>query len=184
MKGKSIPCLGLGLFFWLTAACVWGAPSAAPPVPAAEPAGTLTWQHNQLQFSLPALDSGYLSSDAFVGAITLCYFWAEWDRASRDQVQWLNDFWKQNKSFGVQFIGFCVDAEPGEMKRVFKQEHWQFPCCLIPSQRLIASQGPVKGLPTLVVLSPGGVVVHKYEGLFSLGSLENDIVGLLSQNHE
>jgi hypothetical protein len=161
----------LGMVFWEAAA------AEAPP---ADNTG-LSWDHQQFHFNLPSVSRGIISSDTYVGDITLCYFWADWNRTSLDQVAWLNQFWNQYRHLGVQFVGFCLDPDEQMFKRVFVPAGWQFACARLPSRQLIASQGPVRGLPTLLVLAPGGLVVRKYEGLFSLELLEKDVLELLRQ---
>lgn len=177
---KSRCGLLLILLCWFGLRLAWAQPAETPPPPLPEGVG-LSWEHNQFHFNLPSVAQGLVSSDNYVGEITLCYFWADWNRTSLEQVGWLNQFWQQYHRLGVQFVGFCLDPDAQMFKRVFVPAGWKFACARLPSPLLIASQGPVRGLPTLLVLTPGGVVVRKYEGLFSLALLEKDVLELLRQ---
>ncbi len=156
-------------------------PELPTPAHTSDASASLTWEHNQFQFSLPSLQMGRVSSDAFLGEITLCYFWSEWNRTSVQQLQKLNDFWLKYHLLGVQLVGFCVDSTPDSAQSLFQRSNWRFACARVFSQQLLYSRSPVKTLPTLIVLSPGGVIFRKYEGFLSTDVLETDVILLLRQ---
>lgn len=174
------PFLPVALLLALTGV----APAGTADTPLAQPlleGEGLSWEHNQFHFKLRSVSEGFISSDTYVGDITLCYFWAEGNQSSVDQVGWLSQFWRQYRRLGVQFVGFCLDPAPKIDARAFQFAGGPFACVRLPSRLLIESQGPVKGLPMLLILSPGGVVSRKYEGLFSLEILEKDVLELLRE---
>jgi peroxiredoxin len=148
------------------------------------PTVSLSWDHNQFHFELPALTQGQVSSDRFVGDITLCFFWADWNKTGSDQLQGLNEFWLKYKLLGVQLVGFSVDPDMEHAAKLCEKNDWHFPCARIYSRQLIASAAPVKGLPTLLILAPGGIVYRKYEGIISPEVLEGDVLNLMRQKNQ
>ncbi|HYQ44144.1 MAG TPA: TlpA disulfide reductase family protein [Polyangiaceae bacterium] len=142
--------------FTCIALCLIGCASAgaATPRPTNLPAGELTRSDGRAE-SL----AGVLA-----GSVTVIDLWATWCTAcelERPKLERLNAAYGAQ---GLRVIGLNVGESPSVVSAYLGEKHVSYPIYLDPDFRVADALGE-KRLPTILVVDPGGRILHRAPSL-------------------
>ncbi|MCB2227485.1 MAG: TlpA family protein disulfide reductase [Desulfarculaceae bacterium] len=117
-----------------------------------------------LNFDLPTLDGGNLNLSQFRGRVVVLEFFATWCKPCRRALPKLDKFAKEYAGRGVSAIAFSVDQGGRQAVKPFVARlGLQMPVVLGQVDWAQANAG-VRVLPTTLIISPQGRVMHRFEG--------------------
>jgi thiol-disulfide isomerase/thioredoxin len=131
---------------------------------------------------LKDLAGSKVSSQRFVGKITILNFWTTWCKFCQVEIPYLNELYKTYKDRGVEIIGVSFDY--GGAKDVIpfiKKVSIDYPI-LIGDMNLANNFGGIMGFPTTIVIDRNWRIYQRHPGLISKATLEQDINQLLARD--
>lgn len=135
-----------------------------------------------LNFTLPAVDGGYLKLSDFRGRVVLLDFFATWCGPCRGAMAKLDKIHRTYGGQGVSVIGFSLDEGGRRKVRPFvARSGVAFPVVL-GNARLAERLAGVQYLPTTLVLDPSGRVVDRIVGAVSAQRLMSKVRPYLNSN--
>ncbi|MCB0824973.1 MAG: TlpA family protein disulfide reductase [Armatimonadetes bacterium] len=87
-------------------------------------------------------------------------FWATWCGTCREIEPILNDFRKEQKSLGYQFVSVSIDENLADLAKYVKTKTIDYPL-LVDSRLEMADRWKVKEVPTMVIVKNGKVLWRK-----------------------
>jgi cytochrome c biogenesis protein CcmG, thiol:disulfide interchange protein DsbE len=139
----------VSLVLVLVGACRQGVPPPSGPAP---------------QFELPDVAGGSLSLDSLKGKVVIVDFWATWCGPCIQEMPEYAEFYKKNRTRGVEVVGIVLDSgEPRDIAdflRDYRTPYRQ----LIGDPKVQADYGPLEGFPTTFVIDAQGKIRHKLLG--------------------
>lgn len=132
-------------------------------------------------FSLPALDGdGAISLSQFRGAVVVLNFWATWCGPCRREAPALQAAWEDYRDRGVQFLGVNhQDAREGAL--AYERELGiTYPSVFDPAGEVALDFG-LLGLPTTLVIEPGGRIAYRFTGYLQEQALRDALDELLGE---
>jgi thiol-disulfide isomerase/thioredoxin len=135
-------------------------------------------------FKLPNVAGGFMTSDDLKGKVTVIDLWATWCHWCAEEVPVFNqlyDAFQDNDDVSV--IGISVDSPRRDVPSKVRQLGMRYPV-FIDDDRALQPFGPVRGLPTTVVISKDGTIYKQYEGAVphKEEKIRQDIQRLLSED--
>lgn len=169
---------------WLLATACDGEPASAPgpgdpsegaaaaEAPAREPLPA---------FDLEKLGGGRVASAGLGGRIVIIDFWATWCPPCEFQVPELNAFWEAHRDESdLALYGISVDTGGEDVVAAWTTEKDVRYPILLDGEPLARKVGAL-GFPTLLVITPDGLVEEQHVGLIERATLEETIARLRAE---
>jgi len=124
-------------------------------------------------FALTDLDGNRHRLSDYRGRVVIINFWATWCPPCRAEMPSMQRAWEQIEKEGILMLGIDVGEDEETIFQFTADYPVEFPL-LMDSDSSVTNQWPVIGLPTTVVVDPGGRIVYR-----AIGSREWDDPALL-----
>jgi thiol-disulfide isomerase/thioredoxin len=127
-----------------------------------------------------ALGGGELSLAQFHGRVLVMNFWGSWCTPCRAEAPALSALAQHFRPAGVQFLGVDIRDSPASAEAFRRNFRISYPSLNDPANEIalaFRSTVPPAGIPTTLVISPGGRVTARVVGEISYSGLR----GLISQ---
>jgi len=121
--------------------------------------------HGMLRpFVVRTLDGGTLRSSDLRGRPLVLEFWATWSAPSRATVPVLSALQARYGKRGLLILGICLDDSPAPRVLEFaRRQRLLFPVAMA-SESLLDDYGPIRSLPTAVLIDRKGRIVRRIVG--------------------
>jgi len=114
-------------------------------------------------FTLEDVSGKKVVLSSFKGSPVLLNFWATWCPYCRKEREHLNALYTDYKDKGLIILSVSTDSSVTRLREFLKKTPVDF-IVLSDSNRMAASSYSVNGLPTSYLISPDGVIGHKFTG--------------------
>lgn len=113
------------------------------------------------------------------GFYALLDFWAPWSRASVSERVALKRLHSEFEAQDVRFVGFVFDrGEPDAVRQMVMAHEMSYPVYSV-DESIEKQFGPLRVVPTKLLLDPNGRVLKRYEGAVDLEDVKRDITAHL-----
>jgi len=131
-----------------------------------------------ITFSLNGLDGKQVSLSDYAGKVVVIDFWATWCQACKEAFPKLNDLLHDFGPKGVEVLGINIEhMKPERVASFVANAEIDYTILLDPKAETIKTFG-IKGVPSLVVISPDGKVRQIFRGINK--ETEKDVKDLLT----
>ena len=118
----------------------------------------------------------------YKGKVLILDIWDTWCPPCRKEIPHFIDLYSNFKGKGVEILGAAIGREGRDKVADFiKQNKVNYPNVLA-SEELLKTYGPIRGIPTTLVIDQKGGIYKKYVGYQDREVFENDIKALLKRS--
>jgi thiol-disulfide isomerase/thioredoxin len=119
---------------------------------------------DKARFQLPSLDGEQLGPPDFPDRVVVVDFWATWCAPCHVQAEILEALHEEYQGRPVQFLAVNTGEDEQLVRDFVSRKPFPYPVLLDPDERLSERLG-ILGLPTLMVVSRQGTVLHMEPGI-------------------
>lgn len=110
------------------------------------------------------------------GRVLVINFWATWCPPCREEIPDLKTLHSDLRSKGLTVIGVALDRQGREVVEPYVQEQAiNYPIVIDAEETVEAEFGPIRGLPTTVVVNPDGQITKRVYGRFPTEQMESTL---------
>jgi len=139
-------------------------------------------------WSLTDSNGRTVRAKALQGKVLIVDFWASWCPPCRDEIPGFIALQKQYGSKGLQVVGFSMDRSPEVHARFVRDQKFNYPSMYLRDpmgQKVQAAfekvVGPIRSIPTTLVVDRKGNIVFQHTGFASKQDFEKVVVPLLGK---
>lgn len=173
--GLLVPAIGLGLIIiaLVVVASRSGpkdeAPVAAAPAEAPAPkSADFVWYDAPKDAPATVFKDGADADKTladFKGKALVVNFWATWCAPCRVEIPAFIDLYRRYRSRGVEVIGIAADELPDVLRPYVRDMKMTYPVLVGRGrQDVLDSFGPLRGMPTTVIVNRDGTVCRRFVG--------------------
>lgn len=129
-------------------------------------------------WELTTLAGAAIDSESSRGKVSLIVYWASWCAPCREEVPSLVALRKDYPEEELEIIGVSLDEAPQSM-RAFVKAHGINYTVARNNASLDQAFGPIRYIPTIVILDQEGKVQKRYTGLVSPDIIRGQVESLL-----
>ncbi len=118
-----------------------------------------------LAFTLKDLNGRDVRLSGFSGKVLVVNFWATWCAPCRVEIPAFIDLYRRYRSRGVEVIGIAADELPDVLRPYVRDMKMTYPVLVGRGrQDVLDSFGPLRGMPTTVIVNRDGTVCRRFVG--------------------
>ena len=115
-------------------------------------------------FTVKDINGNLLDSSTYQGKVLFVNFWATWCPPCRTEIPDFAAFYDENKTRGVEILGFSVDDFPPARLRDFVQKYKIPYPVAFATEALRRGFDPGQYIPTTFIIDKKGFIRHKQVG--------------------
>jgi len=132
-------------------------------------------------WSLKTIDGHSIDSENSKGKVSLLVYWASWCAPCREEVPALVALRKDYPESKLEIIGVSLDEAPKSIDAFVKAHGINYTVAR-NNPSLDKAFGPIRYIPTIVILDQNGMVQKRYTGLVGPDIIRGQVEMLLSDN--
>jgi len=115
-------------------------------------------------FTVTDINGNLLDSSAYKGKVLLVNFWATWCPPCKAEIPDFAAFYDENKTKGIEILGFSVDdLTPARLRDFVQKYNITYPVAFA-TEGLIRAFDPGQFIPTTFIIDKKGFIRHKQVG--------------------
>lgn len=115
------------------------------------------------------------------GRVLLLNFWATWCAPCRKEIPELKTLHRELHPKGLTVIGIALDREGREVVQPYvKKQKINYPIAVDSEGTAEAELGPIRGLPTTLVVNTKGEITKRVLGIFPVDQMKPTLEEMLS----
>ncbi len=133
------------------------------------------------EYFATGLDGRLLDSSALKGKVVVVNFWATWCPPCRAEIPDFQAVYEENKSKGLEILGFSVDEiPPAQLQDFVEKFKMTYPVAFAP-ESVVKAFAPGQYIPTTFLIDKKGMIRHKQVGAMDKASLSQWVDRLLGE---
>lgn len=138
-----------------------GPAQASPPLP--------------VDFTVKDLAGAPVSLSDFRGQVVLVNFWATWCSPCKEEMPFLDAYYRQHQSQGFVLLGVNVSDRPEEAAAFVKQQGYSYPILFDSPGNVLIDLG-IQGLPASLLVDREGALVSRWLGPLTAEMLDSEVM--------
>jgi peroxiredoxin len=133
--------------------------------------------------TLETMDGETINLAEQKGKTLLINFWATWCAPCREEIPDLKTLHSELKAEGLTVIGIALDRQGREVVAPFVNEQSiNYPIVIDDEGTVESAFGPIRGLPTTLLVTPGGQVTKRILGVFPTEKMKPTLQEMLTES--
>ncbi len=138
-------------------------------------------EEESLEWAVTTMSGREISSDAAKGKVSIIVYWATWCAPCREEIPALIALRNEFPAESLEIIGVSLDQASKSIDAFVSSHQINYDIAR-NNESLEQAFGPVRYIPTLVVVDPEGKVQQRYTGLVGHDVIRGQVEMLL-ENH-
>ena len=134
-----------------------------------------------LEFTLTDVAGKAVDLRDYHGRVILINFWATWCAPCRKEIPWLVEIFHEYRDAGLMVLGVSVDEDVARIAPFAASLKMDFPVLVGRDEaEFRESFGPLLGFPTTLLITRGGDICVRHNGITQRATLEAGVRQLLA----